>query len=151
MPNINMTQPAMGTHVFPIQNPLLPPSPSHPPGLSQCTSPEHAVSCIKPGLAIHFTYENIHVSMLPSQIIPPLPSPTESKRLSFPSVSLLVSHMWCHHYHLSIFFIYFYYPYICVSILYWWFSFCLTSLCIMGSSFIQLIRTDSNVFFLMAK
>ena len=31
------------------------------------------------------------------------------------------------------------------------FSFWLTSLCIMGSSFIHLIRTDSNVFFLMAE
>ena len=34
---------------------------------------------------------------------------------------------------------------------YWCFSFWLTSLCIIGSSFIQLIRTDSNVFFLIAK
>src|SRR5574339_381591 len=42
------------------------------------------------------------------------------------------------------------FPYICVSILYWCFSFWLTSLCIIGSSFIHLIRTDSNVFFLMA-
>ena len=39
-------------------------------------------------------------------------------------------------------------PYICVSILYWCFSFWLTSLCIIGSSFIHLIRTDSNAFFL---
>ena len=31
------------------------------------------------------------------------------------------------------------------------FSFWLTSLCIIGSSFIHLIRTDSNVFFLMAE
>ena len=31
-----------------------------------------------------------------------------------------------------------------VSILYWCFSFWLTSLCIIGSSFIHLIRTDSN-------
>ena len=37
------------------------------------------------------------------------------------------------------------------SILYWCFSFWLTSLCIIGSSFIHLIRTDSNVFFLMAE
>ena len=37
--------------------------------------------------------------------------------------------------------------YICVSILYWCFSFWLTSLCIISSSFIHLIRTDSNVFF----
>ena len=41
--------------------------------------------------------------------------------------------------------------YICVSVLYWCFSFWLTSLCIIGSSFIHLIRTDSNVFFLMAE
>ena len=41
--------------------------------------------------------------------------------------------------------------YMCVSILYWCFSFWLTSLCIIGSSFIHLIRTDSNVFFLMAE
>ena len=33
--------------------------------------------------------------------------------------------------------------------MYWCFSFWLTSLCIIGSSFIHLIRTDSNVFFLM--
>ena len=37
--------------------------------------------------------------------------------------------------------------YICISILYWCFSFWLTSLCIIGSSFIHLIRTDSNAFF----
>ena len=41
--------------------------------------------------------------------------------------------------------------YICISILYWCFSFWLTSLCIIGSSFIHLIRTDSNVFFLRAE
>ena len=41
-------------------------------------------------------------------------------------------------------------PYICISILYWCLSFWLTSLCKMGSSFIHLIRTDSNEFFLMA-
>ena len=38
-----------------------------------------------------------------------------------------------------------------LSMLYWCFSFWLTSLCIIGSSFIHLIRIDSNVFFLMAK
>ena len=39
------------------------------------------------------------------------------------------------------------YIYICVSIPYWCFSFWLTSFCIIGSSFIHLIRTDSNVLF----
>jgi len=70
--------------------PLPPPSPSHPSGSSQCTSPEHPVSCIEPGLAICFTYDNIHISMLFSQIIPPSPYPTESKRLFYISVSLLL-------------------------------------------------------------
>ena len=55
----------------------------HPEPSSQCTSPEHPVSCIKPGLMIYFTYDNIYVSMLFSQIVPPSPSPTESKSLFF--------------------------------------------------------------------
>ena len=38
---------------------------------------------------------------------------------------------------------------ICVNVLYWCFSFWLTSLCIIGSSFIHLIRTDSNASFLI--
>ena len=43
---------------------LPPPSPSHLSGSFQCTSPEHLVSCIEPGLVIYFRYDNIHVSML---------------------------------------------------------------------------------------
>ena len=58
----------------PSWTPLPCPSPSHPSGSSQYTSPEDPVSCIEPGLVICFTYDNIHVSMLLSQIIPPLPS-----------------------------------------------------------------------------
>ena len=42
-------------------------------------------------------------------------------------------------------------PYICISILYWCFSFRLISLCIIGSCFIHLIKTDSHVFSLMAE
>ena len=150
-----------------------------------------------------------------SQIIPPSPSPTESKRLLYTSVSLLLSHIQGFHYHLSKFHIYallsggseskatvrnvgdlgsipglgsspgegngnpLKYP--CLEnpmdgtawwatvhgvtksrtrlselpslhfTLYWCFSFWLTSLWIIGSSFIHLIRTDSNVFFLMAE
>ena len=77
----------------PPWTPLPPPSPSHPSGLSQCTGPERPVSCIEPGLVIYFTYGNIYVSMLFSQIIPPSPSPIESKSLFFTSVSLLLSRM----------------------------------------------------------
>ena len=81
-------------------------SPYHLSRSSQCTSPEHPVSCIEPGLVIHFTYDIIHVSMPFSQIIPPSPSPTESKRLFYRSVSLLLSHMQGYRYHLSKFHIY---------------------------------------------
>ena len=93
-------------HVFPILNPPPSPSPYHPSGSSQCTSPKHPVSCIKPRLAIHFLYDIIHVSMPFSQIIPPYPSPTESKRLFYTSVSLLLSRLQGYHYHLSKFHIY---------------------------------------------
>ena len=90
----------------PSWSPLPPPSPSHPSGSSQCTSPEHLVSCIEPGLAIHFLYDNIDVSMLFSQIIPPSPSPSESKRLFYTSVFLLLSGIQFYCYHLSKFHIY---------------------------------------------
>ena len=70
-----------------VLKPLPPPSPSHPSGLSQCTGFECHVSCIKLGLVIYFTYGNIHVSMVFSQIILPSCSPTESKSLFFISVS----------------------------------------------------------------
>ena len=96
----------MCVHVSPTWSPLPPPSPPHPSGSSQCTSPEHPVSCIEPGLVIRFTYDNLHASMPFSQIIPPSPSPTESKRLLYTSVSLLLSHIQHYHYHLSKFHIY---------------------------------------------
>ena len=91
-------------HMFPILNP--PPSPYHPSGWSQCTSPKHPVSSIEPELAIRFIYDIIHVSMPFPQIIPPSPSPTESKRLFYTSVSLLLSHIQGYHDHLSKFHIY---------------------------------------------
>ena len=75
--------------------------PYHPSGSSQCTSPKHPVSCIEPGLATHFIYDITHVSMPFSQIIPPSPSPTESKRLFYTSVSLLLSRIQGYCYHLS--------------------------------------------------
>ena len=88
----------------PSWSPLSPPSPSS--GSLQCTSPECPVSCIEPGLMVYFTYGNIHVSMLFSQIIPPLLSPTESQSLFFISVSLLLSRIQGCCYHLSKFHIY---------------------------------------------
>ena len=66
---------------------LPPPSPYHPSGSSHCTSPKHPVSCIKPGLVTRFIHDIIHVSMPFSQISPPSPSPTESVRLIYTSVT----------------------------------------------------------------
>ena len=89
-----------------LEPPLPPPSLYHPSGSSQCTSPKHPVSCIKPSLAIHFIYDIIHVSMPFSQIITPSPSPTESKILFYTSMSLLLSRIQGYCYHLSKFYIY---------------------------------------------
>ena len=76
--------------MFPILNPAPTSLPYHPSGSSQCTSPNLPISCIDPRLAIRFLYDIIHVLMPFSYIIPP-PSPTESKRLFYKSVSLLLS------------------------------------------------------------
>ena len=86
--------------------PLPPPTLYHLSGSSLCTSPKHPVSCIKHRLALLFLHDSIHVSTPFSQIIPPSPSPSESKSLLYTSVSLLLSHIQCHHYHLSKFYIY---------------------------------------------
>ena len=85
---------------------LPPPFPYPPSGSSQCTSPNHPVSCIEPGLATRFIYDIIHVSVPFSQIISPSPSPTESKRLFYTSVSLLLSRIQGYCCHLSKFHIY---------------------------------------------
>ena len=140
LPYIDMNPPWLYM-CFPSWTPLPVPSPYHLSGSAQWTSPEEdPVSCFKPGLVIRFIYDIIHVSMPFSQIIPTSPSPTESKSPFYTSVSLLLSRIQGHHYHFSKFHIYV----LC-------FSFWLTSLYIIGSSFIHLIRTDSNVFFLLAE
>ena len=88
LPHSKMNPPQ--AHMCSPYRALLPPPRHHPPGSSQDTSPKHPASCIEPGLATRFTHDIIHVSMPFSQIIPPSPSPSESKRL-FSWVSLLLS------------------------------------------------------------
>ena len=105
LPYINLHPPRVYT-CSPSWIPLPPHSPYRHSGSSQCTSPEHPVSCIEPGLAIHFIYDIIHVAMPFSQIIPPSPSPTKSNRLFYKAVSLLLSHIQGCRYHLSKFHVY---------------------------------------------
>ena len=98
LPYINMNLPQVYTCSL-SWTLLPPPSPYYPSGSSQCTSPKHPVSCIEPGLATRFIYDILHVSMPFSQIIPTSLSPTESKRLFYTSVSLLLSRIqgYCYH------------------------------------------------------
>ena len=105
LPYINM-KPTQVYMCSPSQTPLPPPSPYHPSGSSQCTSPKQPVSCIELGLVIRFIYDIIHVSMPFSQIIPPSPCPTESKRRFYTSLSLLLFRIQGYRYHLSKFHIY---------------------------------------------
>ena len=100
LPNIKMNPPQVYM-CSPSWTLLPPPSPYHPSGSSQCTSPKHPVSCIEPGLATRFIHDIIRISMPFSQIIRPSPSPTEST-----SVSLLLSRIQGYCYHLSKFHIY---------------------------------------------
>ena len=71
-----------------------PDPPSHLPlhliPLGLPSAPGPIVSRIQPGPVISFTLDNIQVSMLFSQYIPPSPSPTESKSLFCTSVSLFL-------------------------------------------------------------
>ena len=87
LPYIDMNPPQVYMSSQPW-NPLPPPFPYHLSGSSQCTRPKHPVSCIEPRLAIHFLHDSKHVSIPFSQIIPPSPSPIESKSLFYISVSL---------------------------------------------------------------
>ena len=86
LPYINMNPPRvyMSSQSW---TPLPPPTPFHLSGSSPCTSPKHPVFCIEHRLAIHFLHDSIHVSMPFSQIIPPSPSPSESKSLFYTSAS----------------------------------------------------------------
>ena len=92
-------------------------------------------------LAVYFAYGNVYVSMLLYQFAPPSPSPL------CPQVCFLCLCLLCcpaDEFIRTILLD----PHICISIQYLFFSFWLASLYAIGSRFIYLIRTDSNVFLL---
>ena len=138
----------MGIHVFPILNPHLIslPIPPHtlPLGHPMATAPSilyHALNLDWRFISYMILYMVQCHSPKSSQ---PLILPQSPKNCS---IHLCLICCLTYRVILTIFQI----PYICINILHWSFSFWLTSLCIIGSSFIHLIRTDSNVCFLMAE
>ena len=73
LPNIEMNPPQVYM-CSPSWTLLPPPSPYHPSGSSQCTSPKHPVSCMEPGLVTRFIHDIIRVSVPFSPLFPPAPS-----------------------------------------------------------------------------
>ena len=100
LPYIDMNQPQV---YMSSQSwiPLPPPTLYHLSGSYPCISPKHPVSCIELRLVLRFLHDIIHVSMPFSQIIPPSPSPSESKSPFYTYVPLLLSHIQGYCYHLS--------------------------------------------------
>ena len=102
---IHQHESSRGVHMFPILN--SPPT-SFPVLLGHHSAP--APSILYPALNLDWQfislYDFIHVSMPFSQIIPPSPSPIESKRLFYTSMSFLLSCIQGYCYHLSKFHIY---------------------------------------------
>ena len=127
----------MSVHVFPILNPLhLPP---HTIPLGHPSAPAPSILYHASNLDWRFVS---HMLLYMFQCHSPRsshphPLPQSPKDCSI-HLCLLLSRIQGYRYCLSKFHIYA-------------LVFCLTSLCIIGSSFIHLVRTDSNIFFLMAE
>ena len=99
LPYINMNPPQIYIVPHPEPSSLLPP---HTIPLGCPSAPVPSIQYHASNLDWRFvSYMILHVSMPFSQIIPPLPSPTESKRLFYTSVSLLLSCIRGYWYHLS--------------------------------------------------
>ena len=99
---IHQHESAMGADGSPHPGPPyhLPPYPI-PLSCPRALAFECPASCTELASVIYFTYVNIHVLVLFSQIVPPSPSPTDSESLLFILVTLLVPYIKDCHYHLS--------------------------------------------------
>ena len=142
LPYIDMNPPRVYTHSQ-TWTPLPPPSPYHP--LGHPSAP--ALSILSHASNIDWRFIS-HMILYMFQCHSPKSSHPLPLPLS-PKVCYTYLCLFCclaYRVVITIFL-----NYVCVSILYWCFSFWLTSLCIIGSSFIHLIRTDSNEFFLTAE
>ena len=113
-----------------------PPSPPHLSGLSQSTGFVCPASCIELALVFLFTYGNIYVSLLFSQIILPSPLLRSPKFCSLHLCLFTVLHI-------GSLLPFFWIPCICVNMLYWCFSFWLISLCIIASISLELTQMCS--------
>ena len=115
---IHQHESAIGVHVPSLLNPPPPALPT--PSLQAVT--EHLlwflVSHIRLAVAVCFTYGNVYVSVLSSQIIPPSPPPTERHKESLFSVSVSFAAL-----HRGSLVLSFLIPYMCVIIQYLPFSF----------------------------
>ena len=97
-------------------------------------------------LAMYFTHGNVsyHVTLSIHPTLSLLPSPHVHKSVLYVCVSIAALKIISSVPSFQI-------PYICITIWYLSFYFWLTSLCIICSRFIHLIRTDSNAFLFMAE
>ena len=104
---VHWLESAMSVHVFPILKPPHHHLPPHPIAVGHPSAPALITLYHASNQNWQFiSHMILYVSMPFSQIIPPSPSPTESKRLFYTSVSLLLSHIQGYRYHLSKFHIY---------------------------------------------